>query len=206
MMSNPASTARRAASRCQRRMSRMSSRSILRVWPGWKTPLSVCGRLRLRQDYQAHDAPVAQAQRRQAGGKVHHHAPAKPQLDPRQGAVFMDGIRHQPMGANVAIIPQGGKGEGVVIRCRMHRTVFGVDHTPTAFGLDAPHRRKHLRAPPPHTGAVGHLIETIRGGDRADAQRLEQYVMSWITHLYLPILPENYLSAQLSLESSTLPA
>ena len=125
---------------------------------------------------------VAQA----VGGKprreVHDHTATEPQLDPGQGTVLVHRVGHQPVGADIFIVPERGIGKGLVVRGWVDRAEFGVDHAPAAFGLDPAHGGEHLRSAPAHAGAVRHLIETVLGGDRSDADGVEQNIVPRVSH------------------------
>ena len=57
---------------------------------------------------------------------------------------------------------------------------LGADHRPAALGLDAAHGRERRGIVVAHAVAMGHLVEAVLGGDRADLDRLEQDVVARI--------------------------
>ena len=126
--------------------------------------------------------PVAQAIGGQTRREVHDHAAAEPQLDPGQGTVLVHRVGHQPVGADIFIVPERGIGEGLVVRGRVDRAEFGVDHAPAAFGLDPAHGGEHLRPTPAHAGAMGDLVKAVLGGDGSDADGVEQNIVPRVSH------------------------
>jgi len=104
-----------------------------------------------------------------------------PELDACQRAEFVDSVGHQGLGRDIVLVPQGAERIRRIIGAGMDRAVFGVDHAPAAFGLDAAHRRHRIGQAITHAGAMGHLIEPVGRCHRADFDRLEQDVVAGIT-------------------------
>ena len=55
----------------------------------------------------------------------------------------------------------------------MNFNLFSTDDGPPALGFDAAHGGVALGSHVSHTIAVGHLVEAVFGGDRADLYRLK---------------------------------
>ena len=94
--------------------------------------------------------------------------------------MFMDPLGDAGEQAHVPLVPEARHAIGAVVGARVDGAVFGIDHAPAALGLDlaeAPQAAGKIDA---HAGAMGHLVEAIGRGDRADAQRLEQKVVARI--------------------------
>ncbi len=130
---------------------------------------------------------VAQAECGNAGAEIDDHAAAQPQLDPGQSVMRVDRVGHQGVAADIVVVPQGGKGKGVVVGSRMNRTIFGVHNPPATLGFDAAHGGQSLRATPAHAGTMRHLIESVFGGDRANFDRFKQNIMLWVAHFGLDL-------------------
>src|SRR5262249_1171241 len=119
-------------------------------------------------------------QRRLPAVAVHGMMTAVPQLDPGKRAMAMHGLGHERLRLYVVLIPERREGVGSVVRGGMDRAVFGADHAPAAFGLHRTHGCQRLRQGIAHARTVRHLVESIPGRHRPDADRLEQDVVARI--------------------------
>ena len=111
---------------------------------------------------------------------VHDRAAAVPQLDSREGAVFVYGIGHERMGANIVFVPQGREGQGRVVGAGIDRDVACTDDTPAALGLRPAERRAHVRHRVGHAAGVRHRVEPVGRRYGADLHRLEEHVVAGI--------------------------
>ena len=100
------------------------------------------------------------------------------ELDPGQGAVLLDRLGDHRHGFDVAILEQ----HRVWIRARLtahvEHALFGADDAPAALRLGAAHGRLGLGILAAHAAAMGHLVEAVAAGDRAELHRLEENVVA----------------------------
>ena len=119
--------------------------------------------------------------RGQPGIQVRTARTAVPQFGPRERPMFVHLVGHQPIGANVAVVPKRRMYTGQVIRGWMDRIVFSANHAPPPFRFDTAHRGEGAGAQKTHAGAMRHLEKAVFGGDRPDFDGLEQDVITRIT-------------------------
>ena len=121
-------------------------------------------------------------QRRLARQTVVGVEAAMPELDAHQAAMGMDGIGRWRQRPHIVFVPKRQIAKGKIVRRRMNGAIFGANHAPAAFRLDAAQRGRCLRRPPAHTGRMRRLVESVRRGDRPDPHRLEQNIVAGIAH------------------------
>ena len=129
-------------------------------------------------------------QRWLAGGEAGDVIAADPELAAGERPLAMHRLGHQPLGADIFIVPEPGIGIGRVVGARMDRAIFGVHHGPAALGLHAAHGGQGTGQGPAHAGAMRHLIEAVACRQRPDAHRLEQDVVTRIAQCIAPPLLE----------------
>ena len=118
----------------------------------------------------------ARCERDLPGIQVRRVHAAVHELDGGQSTVPVNGVRHQGEGGNVGIVPQPALDVRRYVARWVDLHFLGAHHRPAAFGLHAAHGRMGARPRMSHAVAVGHLKESILGGDRADLHRLEEDV------------------------------
>src|ERR1700681_647608 len=104
-----------------------------------------------------------------------------PELHPRQGLVPVDFIAHVAQIDDVALVPQTRRVPGILVRFWVDRAELGANDAPAALGLHSAKARLSARALRAVTRAVGCLPEAIAAGLRAEADRLEENVVLWIS-------------------------
>ncbi len=100
---------------------------------------------------------------------------------PGERSVAMHVIDHGLQVTHVALIPDAGGDAQSVIALGMDRALFGVDRTPAAFGFDAAVGHVHAGRVRAGAVAVRHLIETIADRLRAEFERREKNVETWVS-------------------------
>ena len=155
----------------------------LRVHRGAAVPAAVVGNVGLghgaRMDrVDLVDRPRARRHRHLAARQVACVVAHVGELDRCEAPVPVHELRHAGQGGDVTLVPQphlaGGLGGGVNV------ALLGADDRPAPLGLHPAHHRHRGGMEPPHAVAVGHLVEAVAGGDRADPHRLEQNVVTGV--------------------------
>ena len=156
----------------------------LRVHRGAAVPAAVVGNVGpghgARMDrVDAVDWPRARRHRHLAARQVACVVAHVGELDRCEAPVPVHELRHAGQGGDVTLVPQphlaGGLGGGVNV------ALLGADDRPAPLGLHPAHHRHRGGMEPPHAVAVGHLVEAVAGGHRADPHRLEQNVVTGVS-------------------------
>ena len=92
----------------------------------------------------------------------------------------MDLVGHQAVVAHIGVVPKRGRDVQLVIRGRMDRAILGIHHAPAALSLHPAHFSQGAGTDPAHAGAMRHLVEAIFRRHRANADRLEQDVITGV--------------------------
>src|SRR6185312_4793281 len=100
------------------------------------------------------------------------------QLDARQRAMCMYGVAHQRQRGNVIIVPKPRFHVRRDVAAEVHFADLGEYDAPSSLGLDGAHRRHPGWVSMSHPVAMRDLIEAVSRGDRADADRLEEDVVT----------------------------
>ena len=130
--------------------------------------------------------PAPGAEGRLARVEVRAGGASVPELDAREGAVGVNLVDHQGVGAHVLVVPDRCRRIRIVVARWVDGAVLRAHHAPPAFGLDLAHARQGLRPAIAHSRAVGDLVEAVLRGHRADANRLEEDVVTrFACHRYL---------------------
>ena len=102
------------------------------------------------------------------------------ELDRRQRAVLVHRLAHQRVVRDVVVVPQPRLDERRHVAGGMDLALLGRDHRPAALRLHPAHGGMGVGMRMPHAVAMRHLEEPVLGGDRPDADRLEQDVVTRI--------------------------
>ncbi len=132
--------------------------------------------------------------------------PGVDKLNAGQGSVAMDGFDHELQSGDILIAPEPPFNIRHEIGGVVDFNLLGTNNTPTAFRFHAAHGGHGAGHTVAEAIAVGHLVEAIRGHDRADGYGLEQDVegiLAWIAHDYPPT---DYADDVINSRSFNLPA
>ena len=102
------------------------------------------------------------------------------ELDPGERAMGMDRLVHAGEDRDIAVVPEPALDQGRQVAGRMDVGLLCADHSPAALGLHRAHGDHRTRKDDAHAVAVRHLEEAVLGDDRADADRVEQDVISGV--------------------------
>ena len=116
------------------------------------------------------------------GFKVCHPCPAQTELNTCQRAMGVHFFGHQGMGFDVSLVPKRCRGVRRIIRRGVHRAIFSIYDTPATFCFDFAQPGKNTRALRATASTMGHLVKSVFGSNRADFYRLEQDIVTGITH------------------------
>src|SRR5262245_47545288 len=94
----------------------------------------------------------------------------------------MSGLRDAGQHRDIAFVPVAQLDERGDVATRVDLHLLRADYTPSPFGLHRAHRGERGRIAIAHAVAVRHLVEAVFRSHRSDADRLEEYVVSWIAH------------------------
>ena len=120
---------------------------------------------RLHHLGHGHAVPVAcdlrRRKRRQARLALLGEEAAVPELDAGQRAVLVGRVGHERERAHVLVVPEAGRGVGLLVGLGADRAVLGAHRRPAALGLHAAKRGLRPRLLDAEPGAVRHLVEAV---------------------------------------------
>src|SRR5210317_1265240 len=100
----------------------------------------------------------------------------------------MNRIRHLGEHRNILVIPQVQLDKWRDFTAVMHFYLLGKHHAPATLGLDPAHGRDRRGVAITPAVTMRYLVKAVLRRNRANLQRLEQNVITWISgHRALPI-------------------